>query len=61
MNQNQFETAAREQNQRRTQEVQQARATGSACEIVDMLAFGDTFCRTHRVMGECQFGKAVQS
>ncbi len=54
-----FEAAAREQNTRRAVEVRDARASGAACAVTPMLAFGGIgYCTTHRVMGECPYGGA---
>lgn len=58
MTRSEFEKAARDQNDARSHEVAEARQTGAACDVEVMLAFGGmTYCRTHRVMGECPFAR----
>lgn len=61
MNRTEFEQAARQQNIDRANEVKTARETGKPCQIEVMLAFGGVeYCRTHRVMGTCTYGKAAR-
>lgn len=61
MNRNEFEQAARKQNADRNAQVADARSSGAACDLVTMFAFGgETYCRTHRVMGRCDYGKSYQ-
>jgi len=56
MTRNEFEKAAREQNEARNREVAGDREQRTACETEIMLALGGkTCCRTHRVMGPCPF------
>lgn len=58
MTRQEFETAAREQNEARSREVEAARAAQSPCATIPMLAFGGIlYCTTHRVMGECPFAE----
>ena len=61
MNKSGFEQACREQNECRTQAVVSDRASRADCALVDMFVFGTTYCTTHRVMGECPYGRKVQS
>ena len=54
-----FEQSCAEQNRKAAERVASARATGAACVVTPMLAFGGTpYCTTHRVMGPCPFAKA---
>lgn len=56
MTRNEFEQAAKAQNERRATEVAQARETGAACVTTPMMAFGGVdWCSTHRTMGPCPF------
>ena len=58
MTRNEFEQAARNQNNARNAEVAQAREAGTACDVTPMMAFGGVdYCRAHRVMGPCPFAK----
>jgi hypothetical protein len=52
-----FETMAREQNERRAAERTMARETGAPCAVTPMYAFGGIpYCTTHSVMGPCPYG-----
>ena len=56
MTRNEFEQAAKNQNERRAQEILKARESGVPCVIVPMLSFGGIdYCTIHRVMGTCPF------
>lgn len=53
-----FEQAMRDQNARRDAEVATARELGGACDTIEMLAFGgESYCRTHRVVGRCPYAR----
>lgn len=58
MKKHEFEEACRAQNAARDREVAAARQSASACDTIEMLAFGGVpYCRAHRVMGPCPYGR----
>ena len=60
MDRNEFEVAARTQNEQRATKVAEARRDGAACDVEVMLALGGVpYCRTHRVMGPCPYAPAA--
>lgn len=57
-----WERAARAQVEESAARVVRARANGEPCDVESMLAFGgQEYCRTHRVVGPCPYGKKVAS